>query len=548
MLTRSLLLLGVVGIVFIHAQTCDYYDQEVQNCNKYVLNGTLYIPPGSSRSQQITTGNQAVNGAQLTGEPCRTLLSRFSCGGILRNCYSFEVYGAGNYSTYYRPVCKSLCQALVDSCSSIISSNGRPIPDCNQIDNVTGLELYPTDGLNITLYNSTEIYIPCNDVEALTNDSTVNCVYPTTSADGGCYVICPDPMYSDTEYLIAKVLNYTPAWISFIMILVTFGTFVIDKNRRRWPHSIPYWWALSMEGLMFGFVMSSLGHGGKDIWCAGPATASTQENNSACAFQGFVLVYTVYAVSLWLLAFDVVVLHKLITLRDLGYQKVFQIFCWVSPLVPAIAVAAKGKLGYQSGGLFCLMTLEIGSDDPTYYLSSMIMYPTTVLLGLSALGIFAIVYFINEIRKKSMSERVKELNLKVELSMLAFLIVMVCLTLPSYIRFFVGVEQRSDVQAAYKEWIQCALSGASDCHLSKRPSFGLLLVYCVTAGCSGAAGVLVLGLHQDALRFWKPRIIYWVTGVSPEAQTSATLPTISLEDLESRSRFSINLNEEEERS
>lgn len=43
------------------------------------------------------------------------------------------------------------------------------------------------------------------------------------------------------------------------------------------------------------------------------------------------------------------------------------------------------------------MKLEIGSDDPSKYLSSMVMYPTTVLLGLSALGIFAIVYFINEV-------------------------------------------------------------------------------------------------------------------------------------------------------
>lgn len=147
-----------------------------------------------------------------------------------------------------------------------------------------------------------------------------------------------------------------------------------------------------------------------------------------------------------------------------------------------------------------------------------------------------------------MSERVKELNLKVELSMLAFLIVMVFMTLPAYIRFFVGIQERPAIQAAYKDWIKCALSGQSGCELAKRSSFPLLIIYGITAGFSGAAGVLVLGLHQDAIRYWKPRIIYLVTGVSPDAQTSATLPTISLEDLESRSRFSINLNEEDERS
>jgi hypothetical protein len=436
---------------------------------------------------------------------------------------------------------------VVGNCSDIITGSGRPLPDCDYIDPVTGYELYPDEGINITLYNGTMEYIPCNSVEKIeTNDTSINCPYPTAQKGDGCDVMCPDPMYSDNEYVIAEVITFTPAWISFLLIAITFLTFLIDKNRRRWPHSIPYWWALSIEGLMFGFVMSSFAR--EKLWCNGPAENATQDNNSACAFQAFLIVFTVYSVSLWLIAFDVVVLYKLITLKDLGYQKVFQIFCWGAPLIPAIAVAAKGKLGYSSGGLFCIMILDYELDNPSYYLSTMIMYPTVVLLGLSASGIFAIVYFINEIRKKSMSERVKELNLKVELSMLAFLLVMVFLTLPSYIRFFVGDSERDEIQAAYTAWIQCALSGEPDCKLTKRSSYPLMLIYGITAGSSGLAGVLVLGLHQDAIRYWKPRIIYWVTGVSPEAQTSATLPTISLEDLESRSRFSINLNEEDERS
>jgi hypothetical protein len=299
---------------------------------------------------------------------------------------------------------------------------------------------------------------------------------------------------------------------------------------------------------MLAFVISSVANGGKDIWCENEGKTATQESSSTCAFQGFLVIYTVYAICLWMIAFDLVVLYKLITLRDLAYQKAFQIFCWGSPLVPAIVVAGMGKIGYSSGGLFCLMVLEIGEDDPSYYLSTIVMYPTVALFGISILGIFAIVYFINEIRKKSMSERVKELNLKVELSMLAFLILMVVLTLPSYVRFFIGLDQRPAIQDAYKEWIQCALSGEADCSLSTRPSYPLMIIYGFTAGVCGIACVLVLGMHQDTIRYWKPRIIYWVTGVSPEAQTSATLPTISLEDLESRSRFSINLNEEEDRS
>src|SRR4051812_36669980 len=66
---------------------------------------------------------------------------------------------------------------------------------------------------------------------------------------------------------------------------------------------------------------------------------------------GFLVIYTVYAICLWMIAFDLVVLYKLITLRDLAYQKAFQIFCWGSPLVPAIVVAGMGKIGYSSGGL-----------------------------------------------------------------------------------------------------------------------------------------------------------------------------------------------------
>ncbi len=59
-----------------------------------------------------------------------------------------------------------------------------------------------------------------------------------------------------------------------------------------------------------------------------------------------------------------------------------------------------------------------------------------------------------------------------------------------------------EIADAYQEWIGCAESGGTDCHLSTRVPFALAVSAAIVASSFGGVAVYMFGLHRGVISFW----------------------------------------------
>lgn len=300
---------GQTTLELLQAGVCESFEQVPSACQG-VLNSPMLSSVWTAPTYGIT---QEVLGSKIVavitdseGQPQATVLDlvatmpydcgfhylKLICPTYFRTCVVSNIDGV-SLSVPVTP-CRSVCNQTNLHCATFWKSHGLPPLDCEQIDSITGGELYPADGSGQ----------PCTAVEddQITGPVGWVCPPPThfvAPEDGAdmltglpCALPCRKTIYLNSQDLDASNIVWLVFnWISIVALTLTILVFLAHPQLRIFPHRTIIYIGVGLFIFHLGFVGNTI-PGLHDTLCGGEYTLRL---GGWCKFQ----VFAIYGPSLF---------------------------------------------------------------------------------------------------------------------------------------------------------------------------------------------------------------------------------------------------------
>lgn len=345
---------------------CASYDTSLTFCAD-LIDYPVFLPAGetlASLDAQLATAKFAV---ESFADPCKTALRRFACAGVFKRCdtdAAVRVNSSAPQIALPRSPCPALCQAAVDSCPAVLSSQ----INCQLQTNTTQTCAKPaTSSFNFSDYskfaqplafdgsevakplhtccfdfetaNATSCIAQAQELDPLNNNIQSARLLSGGSGDGGggggaplpcpyplikrssptsppfplevyahCNVPCQALLFTPKQWEAAYAVDFAISLISTIVSILLVTTWYVQDRQKVWTPL--FWFGVSvciyMLNMTAGFFvgMASDPIPGLHPWAGNICKSSTEaygsNDNGWCKVQSTIFLYVVSVACLYM--------------------------------------------------------------------------------------------------------------------------------------------------------------------------------------------------------------------------------------------------------
>ncbi|KAJ3229286.1 hypothetical protein HDU78_009152 [Chytriomyces hyalinus] len=385
-------------------------------CSSYVTY-PLYLPPGATVSKNeglLKAGGidllLSLNASTPSYRPCVSAFLEWTC---------YSVYPSCKQDDLDQVACKSVCDDAVTKCAAMFALFGKSsaLPDCSK----------PIQNLNVA-YSSEKTCLgyksalPKVEVESpppppvkcpsfliknpAYNDSDPGKVLPSVlgqTCTGPCCVPCPliHQFYEEEANDAVSTIILIISIISFVLASFILLSFIVFPAKRAFPHSLIVVFTLSAFGLHATQLASLVDP--TRVTCIDRITEASQKNSSACAVEGFLLIFFAISLTTWISVFMLNLHMALVWKSDLIQRHIYAIsaVAVLVCLVPPVALSAANAIA--SIGITCMFDAD---HAVTHY------FIPVGLVGIpgSLLTFYTVAHLIRQLKSTPDARRVKKLE------------------------------------------------------------------------------------------------------------------------------------------
>ncbi|KAF9578652.1 hypothetical protein BGW38_005447, partial [Lunasporangiospora selenospora] len=373
------LALGLLGATAETIGSVKPYAGEL--CGNYV-DYPVWVPPGQT-PETIEAGlvkeRMSAEALKILPPNCLEPFMQYVCSSTFPRV---ENTTRGN-EFLVRFGCKSTCQAVVKECAQLFQSVGKAalVPDCDQAIPSTKLSLPP----NGVLFQPDDI---CNRVQAKSggngngngngigtgNQTGIPCAAPfikdpmlgpggTTTNEKfcmlGCCLPCPAQYHLyregaiETGYKITDTMRAVSMVLSFILLI----SYMCLPDKRAHPSAMILFFSVCV--FLFSVVVIFPLVNTRGMQCADLVNPSTQQNNTKCAIQGGILIFSCIGMASWCTAI-ILNLHMHTVWNSAWFSNKYwmlHILCWGYCIAVTAAALGMGEVKWEYSTL-CLISQD----------------------------------------------------------------------------------------------------------------------------------------------------------------------------------------------
>ncbi|KAL6070347.1 hypothetical protein QOT17_006885 [Balamuthia mandrillaris] len=427
---------------------------------------------------------------------CRDASLRLSCHFVYKQCDEEE-------AVMVLSPCISVCEGMREECEEFFVATGNEdqLMACNTV-------LFPAPPICNNGSNE-QLHVPY---------SQLDCPYPTvyrsTNEDDAlqdpsqvCTLPCPGPIYTEEQWDIVFTIMTLFGGISLVLSCFYVATAFLNAETRKFPANLlPILAAATIPisvGLLFGLFA---GGDMRNVLCSDDGTAyqgvgEGEAGGLACVLQGSLMAFGGLLVACW---WSIIGLNlMLLIVFQLERSKLNKLVpwyhgvAWTIPLILTIIPLAAKKIAAAPTYPWCFIYDE--DTDMWMYGCFYIWFIASWLFG--SIMILVVLQYIY--RRSYQFNTKGNMPLRHFIHLLMLLISFWVFTSFQIAYRFYGTGIKDDIQEAIEEQIRCSAETGTECELSEKPNYGLL-VWCVfLVSNMGSVAFSTIGCTKSTLNFWK---------------------------------------------
>eukprot|EP01094_Clydonella_sp_ATCC50884_P003022 TRINITY_DN1232_c0_g2_i1.p1 TRINITY_DN1232_c0_g2~~TRINITY_DN1232_c0_g2_i1.p1 ORF type:complete len:622 (-),score=172.80 TRINITY_DN1232_c0_g2_i1:400-2265(-) len=321
----------IAPYAFFPKAACEVMQETAFTQCSNVIEGDVFVPLGASQKQlDFAAHNTSFRLMwRVIPDKCSGATLRFVCAGTFLGCYSYELFPGLDLVVPAAP-CQSVCDEFNLYCGETLAEAGQPESDCTALSN---------DPLVVPVSAEFQAVAPCV-YPNLTVTMFQACPPWTTTDDEDdddtpCVLECPNPQFSDDEYIVFMVITTVFGWVGLLCACLVVCSYFTNPWKRAYPRSNPAWQQFYTIPLSISYLIPSLSGGLANAWCHNGHAAQISDT-PYCVFNAWLLYFGAWSGVMWY-CFVAVSLNLLVfgwqPLPDWAMQVLFHSSGLVLPII-----------------------------------------------------------------------------------------------------------------------------------------------------------------------------------------------------------------------